>query len=84
MFAIFNNDIFYSFWGNKKEEVWARKTIEKLNLDSPLILWYNLPLGFNLELYRFDENKNIVVQNLNEEGQLIDTDLILTAELYIY
>jgi hypothetical protein len=82
MFGVFNAGILVGFWANKKEDNWAPITVQKLNLQEPTIYWYEVPAVREPELYRFDENKNLVIQERNELGEVVDTETVYTAEPY--
>lgn len=84
MFGVFSDGNFVGFWANKKEDNWAPITVEKLNLVSPEIFWYEVPVVASPELHRFDEDKNLVIQERNELGEVVDTATVYTAEPYSF
>ena len=83
MFGVFNSGNFVGFWANKKTDVWARITCEKLVLTQPEIYWYEVAHANCPEHYRFDENKNLVIQSLDAEGVLVDGQ-VYEAEPYSF
>lgn len=84
MFGVFNAGILVGFWANKKTDDWAPITVKKLNLIDPEIFWYEgLPMS-SPDHFRFDESKNLVIQALNEAGEVVDTEVVYTAEPYIF
>lgn len=82
MFSVFSNGNFIGFWGNKKEDVWAPATVKNLNLSSPEIFWHETDVV--PELYRFDGSKNLVIQVKNELDEVVDTEVVYTAEPYSF
>lgn len=84
MFSVFSLGNLVGFWGNKKEDNWATNTISKLKLEDPKIYWYEVEVVKEPELYRFDEQKNIVIQARNENGEVVDTEEVLYAEPYSF
>lgn len=63
MFIFFINDIFYSFWQNKKGQQFFDLTCAGLNL-SPTEVSLNYYEGINEipPLFDFDENKNLLIK----------------------
>jgi len=83
MFGVFDGDNFVGFWANKKQDNWARITAQKLNLTAPAFFWYNKGDCNAPDFYRFDDDKNLIIQSRNEEGTLVDGETYW-AETYSY
>lgn len=84
MFGVFSDGNFIGFWANKKEDNWAAITVKKINLVNPEIFWYESPKVECPAHYRFDESKNLVIQEQNEAGEIVDTATVYAAEPYSF
>jgi hypothetical protein len=79
MFSFFLSGAFFDFWGNKPGDIFYDNTVKKMNWDNSLVSLYYYP-GIPVkrpELFAFDENKNLLIQ----EKQVTILDGIEVEEL---
>lgn len=88
MFIFFLSGSFFSFWQNEPGQTFFDLTVKGMKWNPSLVSLRHYPtLSSVPELFRFEENGDLVIQKkvINEETQeesIVD-DYTVTAELYV-